>query len=89
MQTTWLRHFIYNTQLINYCHLTKPEKKVLEKYIRYEASIALIAQEEGLSEEKIKSLLENGMGKILFFVKNVLSKSDYAKQMLDSQNSNT
>ena len=84
MQTTWLRHFIYNTQLINYCHLTELEKKILDKYIKHESCIVLIAQEEGLSEEKIKSILENAMGKILFLVKNLLSKS--SKHMLGIPN---
>ncbi|TAL48115.1 MAG: hypothetical protein EPN92_04080 [Chitinophagaceae bacterium] len=81
MKNDWLSKFIFDTKLIEVNYLNEPERISLTSYLKDKKTLDVIAQELELSDERIRQVIENGMGKIFLLIKELLSKNKYLQSL--------
>jgi len=82
----WLGKIIVETGLINFAHLNEREQFILESHLYKQIPIAQIAVEIDLTNERVRQVLENGLGKVLIFTKYLIATnaSKYLRSNVDS-----
>lgn len=78
----WLSILLFDTGLINNSSLSEKEIFSIKSHIQEGKSLSEISQELGVTNERIRQIIENGFGKILLTVKTLLAKSVWLEKIL-------
>ena len=82
MQTDWLSTFIFSTKLIEVSHLTENEKYILHAYLTENKNNNEIAKEIELTNERVRQLIENALGKVFLTIKDLIAKSKWLEKTI-------
>ena len=78
----WLNNFIFDTALIDHSFLSETERFSLKSFLQDNKTLAQTGQEIEVSDERVRQLIENGMGKILLNTKDLIAKSFWLQKTL-------
>jgi hypothetical protein len=82
MRTDWLKRFIFDTKLFDNVSLSYKEIISPEAYIKDKKTYEEIGNQIGVSDERVRQLIENGLGKIFLAVKDILARSQLLRASL-------
>ena len=80
-----LNNLIFNTELIDNSTLNEKEVFCIKEYLLEKKAISVISNEIDYSNEAVRKIIENGMGKIFFFAKELISKNKWLKINLEEK----
>lgn len=86
MKNVYLLPLLYDTKLILKSNLSQAENFALTELIKNNKSYSVIANEANLSAERVRQLIANGIGKILFTIKDLLNKSNLLESIMAEKN---
>jgi hypothetical protein len=75
MKRDWLTLLLFDTKLIENSLLSEKEIMALTSYVKERKNYADISKEIGVTDERVRQLIENAIGKILLSIKNLLAKA--------------
>jgi DNA uptake protein ComE-like DNA-binding protein len=81
MKKDWLEYLIIDSKLIDASLLSEMERHSVIAYLKGKKTLSEIGKEIELSDERVRQLIENGVGKILLTTKELLAKSKYLQSL--------
>lgn len=86
MKSDWLVNLIIDSKLIDNSFLSEKERYSLMAYLKEKKIYVDIAKEIDLTDERVRQLIENGIGKIFLTIKDLLAKSSWLEKTLVEKN---
>jgi Bacterial RNA polymerase, alpha chain C terminal domain/Sigma-70, region 4 len=81
MKKDWLEYLIIDSKLIDASLLSEMERHSVIAYIKEKKTLVEIGKEIELTDERVRQLIENGVGKVLLTTKELLAKSKYLQSL--------
>lgn len=78
----WLNNFIFDTSLAYDSFLSEKELDSLKGYFLEKKTLNQIGKEINLTNERVRQLVQNGMGKILLNAKGLIAKKEWLEKTL-------
>jgi hypothetical protein len=78
----FLNNFIFDTKLIEHSFLSEIEMFCIKSCLIDKKTFGDIAQEIKLTDERVRQIFENSMGKLLLNVKNLIAKDNWMQNAI-------
>lgn len=78
----WLISLIFDTKLIDNSSLSKKEMFAIKSYLKDKKTLKQIGNEIELTDERVRQLIENGMGKVLLTTRDLIAKRIWLQRIL-------
>jgi len=78
----WLNNLVFDTTLIDNAFLSEKEMFSIKNYLQDKKTLTQIGKEIELTDERVRKLIENGIGKILLTTKDLIAKNTWLQKTL-------
>jgi Bacterial RNA polymerase, alpha chain C terminal domain len=78
----WLNSLVFDTTLIENSFLSEKEIFSIKRFLQDKKSLSQIGKETELTDERVRQVIENGIGEILLTTKDLIAKNSWLQKTL-------